>query len=160
MAYDSIPQDDIWREYRVAQGILINDGKVLLSSNRWFSDRPPVWTLPGGRAEAGEGIEEALLREFYEETGLSAQIDKLAFVAEARSSRSRRLFLTCAFTVRRMSGELTCEADPTVEELRFVPISDLNLYITAPSLYNALQAYLQNTQAHARYWFFPEYETS
>ena len=158
MAYDSIPQDGIWREYRVAQGILVEEGKVLLSANRWFSDRPPVWTLPGGRAEKGEGIEEALIREFREETGLSIQVDTLAFVAEARSTRNHRLFHTCAFTVRRIAGELNCEGDPTVEELRYVSIGDLQLYITAPSLYDALHWHLNNIEASARYWLFPEYE--
>jgi len=159
MAYDSIPQDGIWREYRVAQGILVEDGNVLLSANRWFSDRPPVWTLPGGRAENGEGIEEALIREFREETGLSVQANNLAFVAEARSIKAHRLFHTCAFTVSRLSGDLSCVDDPNVEELRFVPIDDLHLYITAPSLYDALHWHLNNMKAPARYWFFPEYET-
>jgi 8-oxo-dGTP diphosphatase len=158
MAYDDVPRDNEWREYRVAQGILVEGGRVLLSANRWFSDRPPVWTLPGGRAEKGEGIEEALSREYLEETGLTVQAAKLAFVAEARSSRSRRLFLSCAFTVVSVSGELNCQADPTVEELRFVPVSDLHLYITAPSLYNPLRWHLDNSQSPARYWFFPEYE--
>ncbi len=157
MAYDSIPQDGIWREYRVAQGILVEDGKVLLSANRWFNDRLPVWTLPGGRAENGEGIAEALVREFREETGLSVQAKNLAFVAEARSTRNRRLFHTCAFTVSRLSGDLSCANDPTVEELRFVTIGDLHLYITAHSLYDALHWHLNNTGAPGRYWFFPEY---
>ncbi len=159
MAYDNIPQDGIWREYRVAQGILVEEGKVLLSANRWLSDRPPVWTLPGGRAEEGEGIEEALIREFYEETGFSIQPGNLAFVAEARSTRNRRLYHTCAFTVRRISGELSCEGDPIVEELRFVPIGDLHLYIIVPSLYDALHWHLNNIEGPAHYWFFPEYET-
>ncbi len=159
MAYDEVPKDNIWREYRVAQGILVEDGRVLLSANRWFSDRPPVWTLPGGRAENGEGIEDALAREFLEETGLTVQAVNLAFVAEARSALSRRLFLSCAFTVVPLSGELTCKEDPTVEELRFVPVGDLHLYITAPSLYNPLRSHLDNIQAPTRYWFFPEYET-
>ena len=158
MSYDEVPQDNIWREYRVAQGILVRNGTVLLSANRWFSNRPPVWTLPGGRAEPGEGVLEALAREFLEETGLAVQTQRLAFVAEARSERASRLFLSCAFTVGYISGELTCQADPTVEELRFVPVDDLHLYITGPSLYDPLRWHLDNLDAPARYWFFPEYE--
>ena len=141
----------------MAQGVLVEEGRVLLSGNRWFSDRPLVWTLPGGRAEEGEGIIEALVREVREETGLSVEPGDLAFVAEARSEVRRQIFLTCAFTVSRLSGELTCEGDSGVEELRFVPVGELGQYLKAPSLRDPLLWYVQHPRATPRYWFFPEY---
>ena len=44
--------------------------KVLLIKRRDI----PVWVLPGGGVEAQESPEEAVVREVYEETGLSVQI--------------------------------------------------------------------------------------
>jgi 8-oxo-dGTP diphosphatase len=157
MTYDSTSPQAEWTVFRVGQGILVEDGKVLLSGNRWFSDKPLVWTLPGGRTEGGEGVAEALVREFKEETGLEVAQGKLAYVAEARSTSQRRLFLGCAFTVNRLSGVLSCEGDPGVEELRFVDPSDLAEYLPSPSIGEPLRYYLAHPDDPARYWFFPEY---
>ncbi|HEV3269860.1 MAG TPA: NUDIX hydrolase [Candidatus Rhabdochlamydia sp.] len=44
--------------------------KILLIKRRDI----PVWVLPGGGVEAQETPEEAVVREIYEETGLSVQI--------------------------------------------------------------------------------------
>jgi ADP-ribose pyrophosphatase YjhB (NUDIX family) len=160
MSYDLLPPVDGWQEFRVGQGILVRDGDVLLCANRWYSDRPPVWTLPGGRAERGEGVSEALVREFSEETGLTVSIDRLAYVAEARSTAARRLFLTCAFAVMVVGGDLSPDGDSAIVELRFVPIVDLQTYLPSPSLASPLLNYLNNPQAAPRYWFFPDYSSA
>ena len=47
------------------------DGKVLLVQRA----KPPVgiWAFPGGHVEPGERLEEAVARELFEETGMTAQ---------------------------------------------------------------------------------------
>lgn len=158
MTYDNVSPQPSWVQYRVGQGILIEEGCVLLSGNRWYSDKPLVWTLPGGRAEEGEGVGEATVREFLEETGLQVEVSALAYVAEARSATARRLFLTCAFTVIRLSGVPTAGRDPVVEELRFVAYEELPLYMPAPSIGDPLRHHMQHPYEPPRYWFFPQYE--
>ena len=157
MTYDNATPQENWAHFRVGQGILVEDGRVLLGGNRWYSGKPLVWTLPGGRAEDGEGIGEATAREFLEETGLRVEVGELAFVVEARSAVTRRLFLTCAFRVHLLSGTLTPGSDPAVEELLFVPTAELPLYLPSPSLGEPLRWYLDHPDEPARYWFFPEY---
>lgn len=59
-------------------GILINDEKILLIKKA----RGPykgMYDLPGGGIEFGEKIEEALKREFIEETGII--LDNISFVS-------------------------------------------------------------------------------
>jgi hypothetical protein len=46
-----------------------------------------------------------------------------------------------------------------VEELRFVPLEELPLYLPSPSLGQPLRWHLAHPEAPARYWFFPEYST-
>jgi 8-oxo-dGTP diphosphatase len=59
----------------VAAGAVVLDGagRVLLVRR----GRPPGqgdWTLPGGRLEAGETLDEAVTREVREETGVTARV--------------------------------------------------------------------------------------
>ncbi len=157
MSYDNLPENPGWKLTRAGQGILLDGESVLLCGNRWYADKPLVWTLPGGRSEEGEGIEQTLIREFKEETGLEIRATALAYVAEARSSVHKQIYLNCAFFVERISGVVSHGADLAVEDLRFVPISELHLYIPAPSLGEALRWHLTHRSSGVRYWFYPEY---
>lgn len=52
---------------------VFRDGRVLLATRT----KPPadrLWSLPGGKVEAGETLEEAALREVEEEVGVRARI--------------------------------------------------------------------------------------
>ncbi|HUT80126.1 MAG TPA: NUDIX hydrolase [Candidatus Bathyarchaeia archaeon] len=53
-------------------GILVKNDKVLLirRAGRTFYN---FWALPGGMLEEGETVEQALVREMYEELGVTAQ---------------------------------------------------------------------------------------
>ncbi len=53
-------------------GVAILEGKVVLIRR----GKPPLegrWTIPGGTVELGETLEEALVREMEEETGLQVE---------------------------------------------------------------------------------------
>jgi ADP-ribose pyrophosphatase YjhB (NUDIX family) len=52
--------------------VIDNSGCILLSRRGDLN----IWTLPGGRLDAGERLEDAACREVWEETGVKAEIDR------------------------------------------------------------------------------------
>lgn len=54
----------------------------------------PVWVLPGGGIDCGEGAEEAVVREILEETGFTVKVDRLVgdYIPINRLSKRTHLF--------------------------------------------------------------------
>ncbi len=69
--------------------ILIRDGKILFGLRNYTKDKwkdVSVWTIPGGRCEEGETLEEALRREVYEEVGIS-DLNIIKFAGETNGAK-------------------------------------------------------------------------
>lgn len=67
---------DMWG--LTARGICEYDGKILLLKVRSRSSHDAEkWEIPGGKVKKGEFFDQALKREFVEETGLEINIDSL-----------------------------------------------------------------------------------
>jgi ADP-ribose pyrophosphatase YjhB (NUDIX family) len=111
------------QEINAAFAIIEEDGRVLLVSEmRRLGDETRLcWDIPGGGAEPGESLEEALVREVREETGLVVEPLDLAFMIERFGfhspdpTRRGRFFF---FYARRVSGELG-PSDPEIQEAAF-----------------------------------------
>jgi ADP-ribose pyrophosphatase YjhB (NUDIX family) len=61
--------------------LIFDDNRVLLVER----GRPPLageWSLPGGVVETGERLEDAIVREVWEETGLTVEAASIATVFE------------------------------------------------------------------------------
>ncbi|NPE09726.1 MAG: NUDIX domain-containing protein [Asgard group archaeon] len=63
--------------YRVA-GVLINDGRILLFSDELVD----FWVIPGGGVKLFESSEQAIIREFQEEIGVTIAVERLLWVVE------------------------------------------------------------------------------
>lgn len=84
---------------RVA-GILLNDkNEVLLANHR--KNGKSYWLFPGGGVECGEGIEEALKREFVEELEIKLKkVENLVFMNDTIFPGGKRHILNLYFRVR------------------------------------------------------------
>lgn len=83
-----------------------------------------LWSLPGGRIEAGEPVRAAALREVREETGIVAELSGLLDVHEViRHDSAGQLsshYLIAVFYGRWVSGEPAAGDDAAAA--RFVPL--------------------------------------
>lgn len=66
---------------RASRGIVIKDNNLLVMHRNKFGTKYD--TLPGGNVEAGEALEQALIRELSEETSVVVDNLRLVFVEEA-----------------------------------------------------------------------------
>lgn len=63
-------------------GICEENNKILLIKHRSLNKNNAFWLPPGGGLEEGETMQEALIREFREETKTDIEVGKLLFVNE------------------------------------------------------------------------------
>src|SRR5690242_6835049 len=54
----------------VVAAIIVHDDRVFMTQRAPSQSYPLTWEWPGGKVEAGEGLDEALTRELGEELGL------------------------------------------------------------------------------------------
>ena len=90
---------------------------------------PVVWALPKGLIDAGERGIETAVREVYEETGLSAIVErKLGDVRYVYTWDGERVFKVVSFFLLRATGGRIGHLPPGMEievaEARSVPLDD------------------------------------
>jgi 8-oxo-dGTP diphosphatase len=72
----------------VVAGVLQHNGKILICRRRADQPHPLKWEFPGGKVEAGESPNAALIRELREELGIEseagAEIMRYEFAYPAR----------------------------------------------------------------------------
>ena len=98
-------------------------GEALLVK-RARQPREGEWSLPGGKVEPGESLQDALTREVREETGLEIAI--LALVAVLELKDAGHHYELHDFTARHVSGEARAGSDAA--EVRWVPPGHLDRY--------------------------------
>lgn len=69
--------------------VISRDGKILMGHRHYTPDKwkkISVWTVPGGRCDEGEKIEETLRREVQEETGIT-DLDIVEYLGEVPGAK-------------------------------------------------------------------------
>ena len=96
------------RPYLAVSAAIFREGRVLIVRRA----RPPsrgVYTLPGGGVELGETLEQAVIREVREETGLEIEPIELAgyrqMIVRDADGRIERHFVILPFAARWLEGE-------------------------------------------------------
>jgi len=144
----------------VVAGLIRNEDQVLLVQQQGPSDSVPAWSVPGGVANPGELLSEALAREVREETGLEIlDPGRLLYVAQVdHRPLEQRQTLIFVFTVAAWQGDLRpADPDGYVLEARFLPVAEAIAVLDAipwPTMSEPLQAHLRGEVAPGALWCY------
>ena len=120
----------------VAVGVMLLDGDRVLLVQRARPPQVGSWTVPGGKVELGETLEEAALRELREETGLGCTlgpiVEVLDRVVRDGAGTVEYHFVILDFLGTAPTGVLTAASD--VADARWVAIAELGGYETSDGL--------------------------
>jgi 8-oxo-dGTP diphosphatase len=87
-----------------AVALIDADGRVLLAQRPEGKSMAGLWEFPGGKVEAGETPESALIRELHEELGIDTWSSCLAPLTFASHSYPDFHLLMPVFACRRWQG--------------------------------------------------------
>ena len=116
---------------KLAVSAVIHRGTEVLLIVRGHEPAQGLWSLPGGGVEGGESVEEALVREVKEETGLIIQVQREVFHQDIVLSPTHTYDLH-TFTANIVGGELRAGDDAA--EVAWVELSMLSELQTTPRL--------------------------
>ena len=84
-------------------GVVLRDGKVLLLLRK-KAPEAGTWSLPGGRVEFMERLEDAVVRELHEELGITVEVESLVCVVNHIVPDENAHWVSPIYRVRVVSG--------------------------------------------------------
>ncbi|MCV2892542.1 8-oxo-dGTP diphosphatase MutT [Lentibacter sp. XHP0401] len=107
-----------------AVALLDKDNRVLLAQRPEGKSMAGLWEFPGGKIEAGETPEDALVRELHEELGIETWNSCLAPLTFASHSYDDFHLLMPLFVCRKWNGILTAREGQTLAWVQPAKLKD------------------------------------
>ncbi len=120
-------------QVRVGVGVmLLRNNQVLLGKRH---DDPTkadsdlhgegTWTMPGGKVDFGEKLQEAACREILEETGIQVSPQNLKMVSVTNDQVDDAHFVTLGFLCESFGGEAEVREPDEITTWQWFPIDQL-----------------------------------
>ncbi len=106
-------------------GLLLKDGHFLTMLYRYGASL--VYVLPGGNPDPGETLEEALVREWQEELGVTPEVDAMVLGGEVLQFGNKQDMFHCLFTVRMTADQTPVlnTAHTSARDIVWLPVAAL-----------------------------------
>lgn len=119
--------------------VVFQGGKVLLVQRK-VDPYAGRWSIPGGAIELGERARDALVREVMEECGIEVEPLEVVDVYDNIMEDDEGIrfhYVVIDYLTRHISGRPKAGSD--AEDVRWVPLSDLESYVLTPLARSAIQ---------------------
>ena len=105
-------------KFRAAVAAMIFDekGRILLFRHTY---RKFEWGIPAGGLEYGEQPEKAIVREFFEETGMQIEVEKLLLAESSKEDHNISLIFLCEI----VEGSFNQSVE--ISEMKYFDVDDL-----------------------------------
>ncbi len=105
-------------KFRAAVAAMIFDeqGRILLFKHTY---RKFEWGIPAGGLEYNEQPADAIVREFFEETGMELQVERMLLAESSREDRNISLIYLC-----KIAGG-TFKESHEISEMKYFEVDDL-----------------------------------
>lgn len=100
------------------------DRRVLIAQRPAGKSMAGLWEFPGGKVDAGETPEQALVRELREELGIEVCLECLAPFTFASHAYERFHLLMPLYLCARWKGEITPREGQTIKWVRASALRD------------------------------------
>ena len=113
-----------------AVGAIVRDaaGRFLLVQ-RGHEPQAGMWTVPGGKVESGETLEQAVIREIAEETGIAIEVVREAWVVDIPDRRAGVVYEVHDFVATPLTTDVVAADDAADagwfdrEQMRALPLT-------------------------------------
>lgn len=128
---------------------MVYDGDKVLVQDRLDPDWPGV-TFPGGHVEPEESFVDSVIREVYEETGLTIENPRLCGVQQWTRVDGGARYIVLFFKTDKFHGELKSSDEG---EVFWINRSDIEQYVLADGFEGMLEVFENDELSENYYWF-------
>ena len=111
-------------------GIVIDDNKILMIQDRLKLHRS-IYKLPGGMLDAGSSLEESVIREVYEETGIKTKLEKMVALLNSHPYRLNKSNTYYIFKLKALNLDINII---DTDEIAFALWYDLDEFFVNESI--------------------------
>ncbi|WGU92414.1 NUDIX domain-containing protein [Paenibacillus dendritiformis] len=106
--------------------VILNEENEILLVLRGRQPEKDKWSIPGGKVDLYETLEDTTVREVMEEVGLHIQVKRLLCTAETIDPGRGEHWISVIFETRVVSGEASNrEEGGALQDVRWFPLSEL-----------------------------------
>jgi 8-oxo-dGTP diphosphatase len=138
----------------VGVGAIILDGDKILLEKRKNAPSKGKWTVPGGLVELGESMEQAVIREVEEETGLEVYeprlVDLVNYISLGERGAVKYHYVIVDYLVTVKCGKPKAASD--ADALKWVPLSEVEEYDLTESFRRFFQRNRQKLETPSLYF--------